>query len=176
MAKLTGKDESYRPPVLPELEDWLSSMEKSSNRLRKKDWSTKCFECILLVFVFVVLCINFLYLLNWINVCFWNSLYVRMMLECVKGFMFVMKLLGTCWTMCNLNAYKWNNPIWSTIIFYNAINKIRRTNISNLYYVTLKLILICIANKIIPSKLSLSLSRLWLHYWFNFKETWWELH
>ncbi|XP_019869851.1 protein THEM6 [Aethina tumida] len=37
MAKLTGKDESYRPPVLPELEDWLSSMEKSSNRLRKKD-------------------------------------------------------------------------------------------------------------------------------------------
>ncbi|XP_044745581.1 protein THEM6-like [Coccinella septempunctata] len=37
MAKLTGKDISYRPVPPPELEDWLKSMEKSSLRLRKKD-------------------------------------------------------------------------------------------------------------------------------------------
>ncbi|XP_057657295.1 protein THEM6-like [Diorhabda carinulata] len=37
MAKLTGCDVSYRPQMPEELQDWLSSMEKSSNRLRKKD-------------------------------------------------------------------------------------------------------------------------------------------
>ncbi|KAJ8922817.1 hypothetical protein NQ315_007852 [Exocentrus adspersus] len=37
MAKLTGKDISYRPTPPEELQDWLSSMEKSSARLRKKD-------------------------------------------------------------------------------------------------------------------------------------------
>lgn len=37
MAKLTGKDVSYRPTPPPELEDWLQSIEKSSARLRKKD-------------------------------------------------------------------------------------------------------------------------------------------
>lgn len=37
MAKLTGKDISYRPTPPSELEDWLQSMEKSSARLRKKD-------------------------------------------------------------------------------------------------------------------------------------------
>ncbi|KAF7275117.1 hypothetical protein GWI33_012168 [Rhynchophorus ferrugineus] len=37
IAKLTGKDVSYRPTPPPELEDWLSSMEKSSERLRKKE-------------------------------------------------------------------------------------------------------------------------------------------
>nr|CAI5831110.1 unnamed protein product [Callosobruchus analis] len=37
MSKLTGKDASYRPTPPPELLDWLSSMEKSSARLRKKD-------------------------------------------------------------------------------------------------------------------------------------------
>lgn len=37
MAKLTGKDVSYRPSPPEELTDWLTSMEKSSARLRKKD-------------------------------------------------------------------------------------------------------------------------------------------
>ncbi|CAG9856396.1 unnamed protein product [Phyllotreta striolata] len=37
MAKLTGCDVSYRPNPPDELQDWLASMEKSSNRLRKKD-------------------------------------------------------------------------------------------------------------------------------------------
>ncbi|XP_023012106.1 protein THEM6 [Leptinotarsa decemlineata] len=37
MAKLTGKDVSYRPTPPEELQDWLSSMEKSSNRMRKRD-------------------------------------------------------------------------------------------------------------------------------------------
>lgn len=37
MAKLNGKDVSYRPPTPPELEDWIQSMEKSSARLRKKE-------------------------------------------------------------------------------------------------------------------------------------------
>ncbi|XP_045479531.1 protein THEM6 [Harmonia axyridis] len=37
MAKLTGKDVSYRPVPPPELEDWLKSIEKSSKRLKKKD-------------------------------------------------------------------------------------------------------------------------------------------
>ncbi|XP_066245848.1 protein THEM6 [Euwallacea similis] len=37
MAKLTGKDVTYRPTPPPELEDWLKSIEKSSARLRKKD-------------------------------------------------------------------------------------------------------------------------------------------
>lgn len=37
MAKLTGKDVSYRPTPPPELEDWLTSMDKSSERLRKKN-------------------------------------------------------------------------------------------------------------------------------------------
>ncbi|KAG5888390.1 hypothetical protein JTB14_035696 [Gonioctena quinquepunctata] len=37
MAKLTGKDVSYRPTPPAELQDWLASIEKSSNRLRKRD-------------------------------------------------------------------------------------------------------------------------------------------
>ncbi|KAK9876579.1 hypothetical protein WA026_013959 [Henosepilachna vigintioctopunctata] len=37
MAKLTKKDVSYRPIPPPELEDWLKSIEKSSERLKKKD-------------------------------------------------------------------------------------------------------------------------------------------
>lgn len=37
MAKMTGKDVSYRPTPPAELQDWLTSMEKSSARLRKKD-------------------------------------------------------------------------------------------------------------------------------------------
>lgn len=37
VAKMLDKDQSYRPSMLPELEDWLSSMEKSSERLKKKD-------------------------------------------------------------------------------------------------------------------------------------------
>lgn len=37
MAKLMGKDLSYRPEILPELQQWLESIETSSNRLRKKD-------------------------------------------------------------------------------------------------------------------------------------------
>ncbi|CAH0560742.1 unnamed protein product [Brassicogethes aeneus] len=37
MAKLTGKDVSYRPTPPAELQDWLTSIEKSSQRLRKKD-------------------------------------------------------------------------------------------------------------------------------------------
>ncbi|KAJ8973110.1 hypothetical protein NQ317_014449 [Molorchus minor] len=37
MAKLTGKDVSYRPTPPEELQDWLTSMEKSSARLRKSD-------------------------------------------------------------------------------------------------------------------------------------------
>lgn len=37
VSKMLGKDQSYRPEVLPELELWLSSMEKSSDRLKKKD-------------------------------------------------------------------------------------------------------------------------------------------
>ncbi|CAG9833667.1 unnamed protein product [Diabrotica balteata] len=37
MAKLTGCNVSYRPPLPEELKDWLSSIEKSSNKLRKKE-------------------------------------------------------------------------------------------------------------------------------------------
>ncbi|KAL1506291.1 hypothetical protein ABEB36_005683 [Hypothenemus hampei] len=37
MAKLSGKDISYRPTPPPELQDWLQSIEKSSARLRKKE-------------------------------------------------------------------------------------------------------------------------------------------
>lgn len=37
MSKLTGKDISYRPVPPPELQDWLTSIEKSSERLKKKN-------------------------------------------------------------------------------------------------------------------------------------------
>lgn len=37
VSKMLEKDISYRPPLLPELDLWLQSMEKSSDRLRKKD-------------------------------------------------------------------------------------------------------------------------------------------
>ncbi|XP_050297926.1 protein THEM6 [Anthonomus grandis grandis] len=37
MARLGSHDVSYRPPTPPELADWISSMEKSSASLRKKD-------------------------------------------------------------------------------------------------------------------------------------------
>ncbi|XP_066145158.1 protein THEM6 [Euwallacea fornicatus] len=37
LGKLTGKDVAYRPTPLPELEDWIKSIEKSSARLKKKN-------------------------------------------------------------------------------------------------------------------------------------------
>lgn len=37
VSKMLEKDQSYRPEILPELELWLNSMEKSSDRLKKKD-------------------------------------------------------------------------------------------------------------------------------------------
>lgn len=37
IGKMLEKDPSYRPPMMPELELWLQSMDKSSDRLRKKD-------------------------------------------------------------------------------------------------------------------------------------------
>lgn len=37
VSKMLDKDQSYRPQILPELELWLTSMEKSSERLKKKD-------------------------------------------------------------------------------------------------------------------------------------------
>lgn len=37
VSKMLEKDQSYRPDILPELELWLTSMEKSSERLKKKD-------------------------------------------------------------------------------------------------------------------------------------------
>lgn len=37
VSKMLEKDQSYRPQILPELELWLTSMEKSSDRLKKKN-------------------------------------------------------------------------------------------------------------------------------------------
>lgn len=37
VGKMLEKDPSYRPSMMPELDLWLESMEKSSDRLRKKD-------------------------------------------------------------------------------------------------------------------------------------------
>lgn len=37
VSKMLNKDVSYRPEILPELDLWLQSMEKSSERLRSKD-------------------------------------------------------------------------------------------------------------------------------------------
>lgn len=37
VGKMLNQDASYRPPMLPELQTWLQSMEQSSNRLKKKE-------------------------------------------------------------------------------------------------------------------------------------------